>query len=400
MFPSLKQTLIFVSFAIITRYFITMYHFLGYSKTLTYNDASCKLHSPTDLHGSEDMAIGKEGLLFMTSGDLHNVFEHGSNAAKPGGIWAFNINPYVDQRWVNSPQRLPLNGFDQELHGFHGHGFYISNQTDRLYVVNHAHTYSGIEIFRIEYNGIGRLPTLQYESTIGGDGLTFKRGTINDVIEGGEEINEIYVTTWLPNALPPNGKKSKQKTTSEIMGLLDNLSVQLFGIKKTEVLRCVRNSQKISWDCNAATATKFVGANGITVSPDRSQIYVNDAPMRSLSIFSRNNKDGSLDFLQKIDTIDIIDNIEYLQDDTIIMGSIPKPYQYSIDREILGKTDVPVAGGAVVASKNKDTNEWSVKRLVTHDGELLSQISCAAVWDKKIFMGSPFSLGFLECSLE
>ena len=385
--------------AITTRYFITMYHFLGYSNELTYNDASCKLLAPKDLHGSEDMTIGKEGLLFMTSGDLHNVFEHGSNAAKPGGIWAYNINPYTDQRWVNSPQRLPLNGFDQDLHGFHGHGFYISNETDRLYVVNHAHAYSGIEIFHIEYNGIGRLPTLQYESTIGGAGLTFGRGTINDVIEGGNEINEIYVTTWLPNALPAEGKQSKAKTMSETMGLLDNLSVQLLGIKKTEVLRCVRNNKEKTWNCNSATATKFVGANGITVSPNRLKVYVNDAPMRSLSIFDRKD-DGSLHLLEEIDTIDIMDNIEYLQDDTIIMGSIPKPYQYAIDREILGKTDVPVSGGAVVASKNKETDAWVVERLVTHDGKLLSQISSAAVWGKTVFMGSPFSLGFLECSLE
>jgi hypothetical protein len=398
--PNLYQTLVLLAIALLTRHLVALYYFLGYANTLTYNDASCTLHSPTDLHGSEDIAIGKEGLLFITSGDLHTVWEHGSTAAKPGGIWAYNINPYVDQRWVNSPQRLPLHGFDQDLHGFHGHGFYISNQTDRLYVVNHAHQYSGIEIFRIEYNGMGRLPTLHHESTIGGDGVTFKRGAINDVVEGGEEINEIYVTTWLPHALPEHGKKSNQKTMSETMGLLDNLSVQLFGIKKTEVVRCVRNGQKVTtWDCDSATKLKFVAANGITISPDRSQIYVNDPPMRRMSIFNRTRKDGSLQFVEQMDTLDVMDNIEYLHDDTIIMGSIPKPFQYSIDREILGK-DVPVSGGAAVAFKDKETNEWLVEKLVTHDGTLLSQVSAAARWDKNIFMGSPFSPGFLECKLD
>tara|TARA_B110000091_G_scaffold166783_1_gene178353 strand:- start:86 stop:523 length:438 start_codon:yes stop_codon:yes gene_type:complete len=144
---------------------------------------------------------------------------------------------------------------------------------------------------------------------------------------------------------------------------------------------------------------KFVAANGITISPDRSQIYVNDPPMRRMSIFNRTRKDGSLQFVEQMDTLDVMDNIEYLQDDTIIMGSIPKPYQYSIDREILGK-DVPVSGGAAVAFKDKETNEWVVERVVTHDGTLLSQVSAAARWDKKIFMGSPFSPGFLECKLD
>ena len=164
-------------------------------------------------------------------------------------------------------------------------------------------------------------------------------------------------------------------------------------------MRCVRNGQKVAWGCDSATTLKFVAANGITISPDRSQIYVNDPPMRRVTIFNRNGKDGSLHFVEQMDTMDVVDNIEYLPDDTIIMGSIPKPYQYSIDREILGK-DVPVSGGAAVAFKDAETNEWVVERLVTHDGKLLSQISSAAVWDKKIFMGSPFSPGFLECKLD
>ena len=393
----LFQALAIATLGITTKFFVTTYYVLGYGKVLTYNDATCKLHGTPEMLGSEDLAIGKDGVLFVTSGDLHNVFDHGSRAAKPGGLWVLNFNANANQL-----HQLQLEGFDQELHGFHAHGIFISNITDRLYVVNHAHEYSGIEIFHIEYaaSSSGKFPVLQHEGTIGGDGRTFLRGSLNDVVEGGNEISEVYITQWLPNAIPLKGKKATQKTMSETIGLLGNVAAQLFRIKQTMLYRCAR-SQHEGWECLPATTIKFVSANGITISSDRSRVFVNDPPLHTISMFDR-REDGTLKYMSSFDTVDVMDNIEYQQDGddsdySIIMGSIDKPHQYSIDKDILGKQNVPVSGGAVVAHYSKVEDQWRMERLVTHDGRLLSQISAAARWGSTLVMGSPFSTGLLVC---
>ena len=38
------------------------------------------------MHGSEDMAQGKHGMLFISSGDLRRTFRS-PDTARPGGIW-------------------------------------------------------------------------------------------------------------------------------------------------------------------------------------------------------------------------------------------------------------------------------------------------------------------------
>jgi hypothetical protein len=383
--------------AILLRYLISWYYFLDYPTTLKYNDETCTLVGSEQLVGSEDMAIGLNNILFITSGDLHNVFEHGTTAAKMGGIWSFDLSSKEDAQ----PQKLQLRGFDVETHGFYAHGLYVSNLTSRLYVVNHAVAYSGIEIFYIDYSTSP--PSLQHESTVGGDGLTFPLRTINDVVEGDNEINELYVTQWLPNSVPMEGKRKKSKSFHEMLNGLVNLFVQLFGMKLTSVFKCERGTDSL-WKCIPASDTRFVGSNGITISKDRSLVYINDAPSKDVSIFRRNHTDGTLTFLEKFDTIISMDNIEiegHGNDDevSIIMGSIPKLHQYV--RNKLYHLNDRVAGGAVVAFKknngNTNDNKWILKRLVTHDGSKLSQISAAARYGDRIVMGSPFSNGILVC---
>ena len=382
--------------------------------------------------------------------------------------------------------------------GFHGHGLYISNATDRLYVVNHANAYSGVEIFNIEYPskcagpgdidacGItgstggekactaapfilgckwvgstctggsgnsqpptepvdactnmrdetscasapvmfkckwdgtaGALPTLQHEGTIGGDGVTFPLRAINDVVEGGAGLDEIYVTQWLPYAIPLEGKKKQGKSLGEIGAELGNVGVGLFGIKATDVHRCARGTamdidfqigreqveRMEAWACAVATkATRFVGANGITISTDRQTVFVNDPASKEITVLSRDPSDGALDRgIERFSTEDAMDNIEWVDDEdkgddgsriALIMGSIPA-LSITVLNDLTGST-TPNPGGAVMARRD-DTGRWRMDKLVTHDGKKLSQISAAARWGSRVVMGSPFSDGMLVC---
>ena len=68
--------------ALATQFVVSMYHFLDFGRQVTFNDASCRLVG--DMAGSEDLARGKHGVLFISQGDLHTVFALGSAAAAPG----------------------------------------------------------------------------------------------------------------------------------------------------------------------------------------------------------------------------------------------------------------------------------------------------------------------------
>ena len=53
----------------------------------TFNDDKCSLiGSGKGLIGSEDLALGKHSILFITSGDLLQIFENGASNGAPGGI--------------------------------------------------------------------------------------------------------------------------------------------------------------------------------------------------------------------------------------------------------------------------------------------------------------------------
>ena len=81
---------------------------------LDYNDEGCKLLKGEGKVGSEDFAIGKFQNIFITQGDLHNCFNHGSLNAKPGNIWFINVKrDKEDIRKVNLKGIRTLKTFTQ-----------------------------------------------------------------------------------------------------------------------------------------------------------------------------------------------------------------------------------------------------------------------------------------------
>lgn len=283
---------------------------------------------------------------------------------------------------------------------FQPHGMYVSNRTNILYTVNHAGTYTGIEVFDILYEDEehGR-PRLRYAASVRGD---FHLYSLNDVAEGAHR-GELYVTQWLPFGYPSNGKKGSNLSAFDRVRLAAPLFTGVFGVRTTSVYRCTFSADGRGEDsrCEDATidAKRFIGANGITISADRETVFVNDPADKKITVFRRRDKDGRLEFTGT--TIDLpfaADNVEY-DDGDLIMGSIPILH-IAVDNEGLALEDAqPVPGGVMRARLDSISNEWTVTTLLNHDGTALSQIAAASRYGRRLFLGSPFSTGLLECDL-
>ena len=395
-----------------------MYDFLGFEKDLTPflvdNKGKCVLHEGDgDFFGSEDVVLGKFGYLFVTQGDLHECFEKGSfHARVPGSIRILQTNRRASgshsasyPRWTKAEIEPPLSG------RFHPHGMYLSNRTDTLYAINHAGNVSSIEVFDVVYAEIleksasedrrSPSPKLRHRATLRAD--VFPLYGINDVVEGAFK-GEVYVTQWLPFGFPSTGK-SRPSNIKERIQVAGTTLVTLAGLRLTRVFRCVWSSSSSSTTvCVPATSERFVGANGITINTNRTAVFVNDPARRLISVFRRHVDTGALSLANTIALPDVVDNVEYVEEDggSLIMGSIPILHVLLKNDKLSLEEMVPVPGGIIVATPDREMRpfgSWHVRRGIVHDGTMLSQISAVARVDgDRVFFGSPYSSGVLECS--
>ncbi|XP_023345213.1 serum paraoxonase/lactonase 3 [Eurytemora carolleeae] len=233
--------------------------------------------------GNEDMALGKFSVLFIgSSGNLDQCFKHGSASAQPGGIYILDIKEGQEAE----PQQIYVQNSPYTV--MHAHGIYVSNKTDRLYVVDHLGPKSVIQIMKIVYNkscleskvwSCTDPVSLLHIKTISSH--LFPRYGINDVVEGINE-SEIYVTRWLPFPVPEFGAEGWSTLLEKINPILNSIFV-LLGIPGTLVYRC--NVDK--GECEAATDRIFIGSNGITISDDRTTVYVADPTRKQIALMNR-----------------------------------------------------------------------------------------------------------------
>ena len=112
-------------------------------ENMNFNDQNCKLKGT--FGGAEDMAMGKQSLLFIgASGGLHGCFFNGSSSVENGGVYILDMNQLDPE-----PTKLEIQNYPYE--SIHVHGIYVSNRTDRLYLVNHLGPESMIEVIQINY---------------------------------------------------------------------------------------------------------------------------------------------------------------------------------------------------------------------------------------------------------
>jgi len=327
---------------------------------------------------------------------LLTAFTEGATSAVPGHIWVLDTS----KKALDSAARYPtLFLRKMEIEDFKGahfqpHGIYVSLLTDLIYAVNHAGEYSSVEIFSINYGSGFEEAYLVHLRTI--RSKHFPLYGINDVIEGGGR-GEFYVTQWLPFGFPEGGSHNPTEFRHRIEGAVQDLN-QMVGLSTmTQTFRCTwgHDDGELSANCQSATGKIFLGANGITVSSCRSQVFVNDLPARRITIFDRDTQSGDLTGAGTIKLPFSADNVEFV-DGELHMGSIPIMYRAA--QKMFGTENINVPGGLMVAKKGK-TGNWTATDVLEHDGTLLSQISAGIqlYWQHKVILGSPFSDGILLC---
>ena len=353
----------------------------------SYNDETCQLVGP-DLQGSEDLALGRHGVLFIASGDMHTGLTEGFGRAPPGGVWVVDLRQTV----LQDPVKLEILGVPAGL-TLRLLGLDVSNSTDRLYSVNHQETTSSVVVFQITYNvecvGLQSwtCPPVSLQLVTSITSPLFPHGGINDVAE--VDVDQIYVTQLLPYPVPAGGALH-QTWLESWQSALSVLALGL-GLPWSSLLLC----QVSRAQCHPATSLPFTAANGITVSQDRSRVFVNDAMERRIVVMKREERSYSLTWESVIELPVIADNIEY-EDETgqILIGTIPD--FITATRFVMGDKRLAVPGGLALASP-LPSGGWEVRELLRHDGSRLAQISAGARYGDTVVLGSPGSRGLLVC---
>merc|ERR1740121_1708102 len=102
--------------------------------------------------------------------------------------------------------------------------------------------------------------------------------------------------------------------------------LQLSGIGITRTFRCVIPKAAGEPSRCTVVASGLNGANGITISPDRKTVFVNQVASKKVAVFARRQGDGSLEHLRDIKLLRLVDNIEYDAEAQVLMaGSISYP---------------------------------------------------------------------------
>jgi len=353
---------------------------------MVFNDKNCKLKG--EMYGTEDMALGKHGVLFFgSSGDLSTCFTKGSRSAENGGMWIFNIG----QAQKAEPVQLKLQDYPHD--SIHTHGIYVSNRTERVFLINHLGPETTVEVFKINYNvkclnkgwKCAEPVSLKHQKTV--RSALFPRYGLNDVVEGSHE-NEIYVTRWKAFPLPEGGDHNPVGLLETLYTILNPL-FGLLAIPWTLVYRCDLEADF----CEGASRRIFVGANGITVAPNRSTYFVSDPAAKRIAVMER-SVEGYLELQEYIDLPYPVDNPEW-DEGELVMGTIPD-VQAAMKK--LEDKDV-VCPGSLSVLRKEDTGKWKLNDVLMHDGSKLSQISAGSRFGKTAVLGSPYSKGILVCTV-
>ena len=197
-----SKTLVFfaIVISVVIRWIFNTVNLFTIPPDFRINDGNCKLAGKNmGMIGSEDMALGKYGLLFISSGDLAKVLEEGAEAANPGTMWVMDMKVESSIRL----HRLEIESFPQSRR-FQPHGIHVSNLTNRIHVVSHNGDHSSVDIFSINYDTeclekpsrstqCKKPASLVLIKSIRSE--LFPSGGLNDVVE--KSSNEFFVSMFL-----------------------------------------------------------------------------------------------------------------------------------------------------------------------------------------------------------
>lgn len=316
-------------------------------KIVSHYDGVCK--RMPGVNGPEDIVINSNsGLAYAVGGDRRSLRKGGPGRAH---IWAFSTKDGTAPVDVTPSTPEVFRTFGADIHR-------DKDGVVRLFVVNRANTYHGIEVFRIESDG-----NLRHERTLTAPNLV----NPNDVVA--IDASSVYVTL---------DKKSPAGGLQEVLeGLLR---------------RPTGRVALVTPDSVTIVASGLLMANGITFNSDRSKLYVAETVGRAVSVFDIDSAQGSLSPKKRIALQTSPDNITLAPDGRVLVGAHPAIFK------LLGyqRSERNLSPSEVIALNPENGQTSSV---FVDTGELLSGSSVAVQvpGTARLIIGSAFGPHVLVC---
>ncbi|XP_006834338.1 PREDICTED: serum paraoxonase/arylesterase 1-like isoform X3 [Chrysochloris asiatica] len=304
--------------------------------------------------GSEDIDILPSGLAFISSG-LKYPGMPSFAPDEPGKIFLMDLKEKTPKA-----QALKISdGFDKASFNPHGISTFVDkDHTVYLYVVNHPHMKSTVEIFKFEEQE----HSLVYLKTIKHKLLE----SVNDIVVLGPE--QFYATR-------------DHYFTNFFLSLLE----MLLNLDWTYVLFYSPQEVKV-------VAKGFSSANGITVSLDKKYAYVADVTAKNIHVMKiKDNWDLTQQKVIQLDTL--VDNLSVdPATGDILAGCHPNAMKLLI----YNPEDPP--GAEVLRIQNVLSKKPKVSTVYANDGSLLQGSTVASIYHGKLLIGTIFHK-ILYCEL-
>ncbi|XP_037364025.1 serum paraoxonase/lactonase 3 isoform X2 [Talpa occidentalis] len=297
-------------------------------------------------NGSEDIDILPSGLAFISSG-LKYPGMPSFAPDEPGQIFLIDMN----EQNVRA-QALPISGgFDKASFNPHGISTFINkDNTVYLYVVNHPHMDSTVEIFKFEEQP----RSLIYLKTIKHELLK----SVNDIVVLGPE--QFYATR-------------DHYFTNFFLSLIE----VIMDLHWSYVLFYSPSEVKV-------VAKGFSSANGITVSPDKKYIYVADVMAHNIHVMKKHDN-WDLTPLKVIQLSTLVDNltVDRVTGD-ILAGCHPNAMK------LLSYNPEDPPGSEVLRIQKVLSKHPKINTLYANNGSVLQGSTVASLYQNKLLIGTIF----------
>uniref|UniRef100_G1S0T5 Paraoxonase n=1 Tax=Nomascus leucogenys TaxID=61853 RepID=G1S0T5_NOMLE len=306
---------------------------------------NCRLIEELE-NGSEDIDILPSGLAFISSGLKYPGLPNFA-PDEPGKIFLMDLNEQKPRA-----QALEVSGgFDKELFNPHGISIFIDkDNTVYLYVVNHPHMKSTVEIFKFEE----QQRSLVYLKTIKHELLK----SVNDIVVLGPE--RFYATR-------------DHYFTNSFLSFFE----MILDLCWTYVLLYSPREVKV-------VAKGFCSANGITVSADQKYVYVADVAAKNIHIMEKHDN-WDLSQLKVIQLGTFVDNLTVdPATGDILAGCHPNLMK------LLNYNPEAPPGSEVLRIQNVLSEKPRVSTVYANNGSVLQGTSVASVYHGKILIGTVF----------
>lgn len=313
--------------------------------------------------GSEDLAVTKDGLAFISNG--LRLIPKCDYSQHKGNVYLFNFNnPKANV------SRLEIRSETIDLNDFDPHGLSLWEHTDdprkiSIFLVDHAKNAELIHIFEYNRDNPG---TLAHKESIKSD----KFVCINDVVATGP--HSFYVTNFLAFC-----QVSHAALFFEMLFKMKTGNIVYFDGKEG---RIVGNGYAMS--------------NGINLSPDGKHLYLATSTSKQLLIFNRNIETNEVTLVKELPLMTSPDNIEIDKDNGDIYIGCHKDYKLPF-ANYNGTFVAPSQVLRIRCPKN-DFDECKIIEVLSSDGvDFVSGSSVAHRYKGGLLIGTVYHrLGYCE----